>query len=294
MKRAIFPLIFAAVLSAQSSTETWVNAPRPLRLNALDKLVDVQNAAVYKNGAAELIRETIGIEPLNLTFVIHVVRWSDGGEIVKQNWYVFRNGQWTDAQFSASKRIYGAKQFWLLYLQFNSRSNGDTTYVLQTSKKSPAYVDHAQSEAGLFGVTLPQLGEPLNIWNARLVTVPYVPSNVVITPKFGGAQAAAFDNEGLSWVDFSAAIPMTKNDSVGLYALADLYFKPVDIKSTMGFTGLPHFVGGAWVGNQPLKHLLLGLGWGPVYGGVTLGGGTYTYSFGVNISASAALEAFKK
>src|SRR5580704_3598531 len=96
---------------AQSSTETWVNAPRPLRVDSLNQLVDVTGAAVYKSGAAQLIRETIGIEPRDLTFVIHVVRWS-GSEIIKQNWYVFQAGAWTDAQFSGGNRIYAKRQVW--------------------------------------------------------------------------------------------------------------------------------------------------------------------------------------
>jgi hypothetical protein len=192
------------------------------------------------------------------------------------------------------RRIYGQGQVWLLYLHFNARSNANTTYVIEARKKSAAAVDHLQSTVGLFGVSMPMAGQARNLWNARLMTIPYLPSDVVITPKFGGAAEATFDNEGLSRIDFSAAVPVTKTDSVGVYALANFYIKPVDIKSTMGFGGWPHVVEGVWVGNRPLKHILLGIGWGPIYGGVTMGGGTYTYSFGLNISARAALGALKK
>lgn len=273
----------------QSSTETWVNAPRTLHLGALNRVVDVANAAVYKSGAAELIRQTIGIEPRDLTFVIHIVRFSDGAEIVKQNWYVFHAGQWTDAQFGSANRIYGKRQVWFLYIQLNARSGANTTYVIQTTKKAPAYFSHLQSAAGLFGVNMTAAaGEAQNIWNAKLVTIPYVPSNVVITPKFGGA-AATFNDEGLSWVDFSAAVPVTKTSSPGMFGVVDLYFKPTDI-SGLGFGNWPHAVEGVWVGSQPLKHLLVGVGWGPMYGGVVMGGGSYSFSFGVNISASAALK----
>jgi len=263
-------------------------------VGALDQFVDVANAAVYKNGAAQLIRETIGIEPRDQTFLIHVVRWSDGGEIVKQNWYVFHSGQWTDAQFSTANRIYGRGKVWFLYLQFNSRSSVNTTYVIETKKKAPALFDHLQSAAGLFGVSLTDTaGEPQNIWNAKLVSIPYLPSDVAITPQFGGGKAATFDDEGLSWIDFSAAIPVAKTSSLGMFAAADLYFRPTDIKG-LGFGNWPYAVEGVWVGSQPLKHLLLGVGWGPMYGGVVIGNGTYSFSFGVNISASAALAALKK
>jgi hypothetical protein len=286
--------MIGSVLWGQTSTETWVNAPRTLRVGALNQFVDVTNAAVYKNGAAQLIRETIGIEPRDLTFLIHVVRWSDSGEIVKQNWYVFHSGQWTDAQFGTANRIYGKKQFWFLYIQLNSRSNVDTTYVIETKKKAPAYFNHLQSAAGLFGVTITDAtGEAQNIWNARLFTVPYVPSDVVITPRFGGGTAATFDDEGLSWFDFSAAVPVAKTSSLGMFAAVDLYTRPTDIKG-LGFGNLPYAVEGVWVGSQPLKHILVGVGWGPMYGGVVMGGGTYTLSFGVNISASAAMGALKK
>lgn len=289
MKTAIFLLLLG-----QSSTETWVNAPRPLRVSSLNQFVDVTNAAVYKSGAAQLIRETIGIEPRDLTFLIHVARFSDGGEIVKQNWYVFHSGTWSDAQFSSANRIYGRGQVWFLYIQLNARSGANTTYTIETTKKAPAYFDHLQSLVGSFGINLPAaVGETQNIWNAKMLTIPYVPSDVVITPKFGGGTAATFDDEGLSWFDFSAAIPMTKASSAGMFGVVDLYFRPTDIKG-LGFGNWPHAVEGVWVGNQPLKHILLGVGWGPMYGGVVLGNGNYTLSFGVNISASAALGALKK
>lgn len=262
-------------------------------MGVLNQVVDVTNAAVYKSQAAELIRQTIGIEPRDLTFLIHVVRWSDGAEIVKQNWYVFHSGAWTDAQFSSANRIYGRGQVWFLYIQLNARSGANTTYVIQTTKKAPAYFSHLQSAAGLFGISLTAAaGEAQNIWNAKLVTIPYVPSDVVITPKFGGT-AATFDDEGLSWLDFSAAVPVTKTTSAGMFGVVDLYFKPTDITG-LGFGNWPHAVEGVWVGSQPLKHILLGVGWGPIYGGVVVGGGNYSFSFGANISASAAASALKK
>jgi len=265
-----------------------VNTPRTLRSGDLNQFVDVTNAAVYKSGAAQLIRGTIGIEPRDLTFLIHVVRWSDGAEIVKQNWYVFHSGRWTDAQFATANRIYGRGQVWFLYIQLNARSGANTTYTITTTKKVPLAFSHLQSAAGLFGVSLTDgAGESRNVWNARLLTIPYLPSNVVITPSFGGG--ATFTDEGLSWFDFSAAVPVTKTSSAGMFGVVDLYFRPTDI-SGLGFGNWPHAVEGVWVGSQPLKHILLGVGWGPLYGGVVVGGGGYTYSFGVNISASAALR----
>lgn len=258
-----------------------MNAPRPLRLDNLDQFVDVANAAVYKNTTAQLIRQTIGIEPRDMTFVIHVARFSDGGEIVKQHWYVFRTGPWSDDQFEMQRRIYGQKKIWFLYLQLNARSNDKTTYIIETKKKSAAYVDHLQQAAGLFGVSLPTVGEARNIWNAKQVDIPFIPSDVMI----GGV---TFDDEGLSWIDFGAAIPVRKNQP-GMFAVVDLYFKPVDIKG-VGFGKWPHLVEGVWVGNRPLKNILLGLGWGPVYAGVVVGNGTYALSFGLNISAGAALK----
>jgi hypothetical protein len=274
---------------AQTSTETWVNAPRPLQASNLNQFVDVANAVVYKSGAAQLIRETIGVEPRDLTFVIHVGRWSDGGEIVKQNWYVYRAGAWTDAQFATAKLIYGSKQVWFLYIQLNTHSV-NTTYVIETKKKAAAYFDHAQTAAGMFGVSLtPMVGEARNVWNAKLVDIPYVPSDVAITPPVGGSMT--FDNEGLSWIDFSAAVPVKQT---GVFAVVDLYFRPVDIKSAMGFGNWPHVLGGARVGSQPLKNILAGIGWGPMYAGVVMGGGTYTFSVGMNISISAAASALKK
>jgi hypothetical protein len=78
-----------------------------------------------------------------------------------------------------------------------------------------------------------------------------------------------------------------------MFGVADLYFRPTNITG-LGFGNWPHIVEGAWVGSQPLKHILVGVGWGPMYGGVVMGSGTYLFSFGVNVSASAALAALKK
>jgi hypothetical protein len=261
----------------QTSTETWVNTPRPLRVDS--QVLDVRNAAIYKSATAQLIRETIGIEPRDLTFVIQVVRFSDGAEVVKQNWYVYHSGPWSDAQFETQRRIYGRKQIWFLYIQLNARSALTTTYVIETKKKSAAYFDHLQQTAGLFGVSLPTVGEVRNVWNAKLVDIPYVPCDLVI-------EGVTFDNEGLSWVDFSAAVPLKQP---GVFAVVDLYVRPTDIKG-LGFGSWPHAVEGVLVGSRPLKNILLGVGWGPVYGGVVVGGGTYSYSFGLNISAQAALK----
>ncbi len=201
-----------------------MNAPRALRVDSLSQVVDVANAAVYKSGAAQLIRETIGIEPRYFTFVIHVARFSDGAEIVKQNWYVFHSGVWTDAQFATANRIYGRGQVWFLYIQLNARSGGNATYTIQTRKKSPAYFDHLQSAAGLFGVSL-AAGEPQNIWNAKLLTIPYLPSEVAITPAFGGGMT--FINEGLSWVEFGgdvrgdrSVLPSDGHYGAGIWKLA--------------------------------------------------------------------------
>ncbi len=272
-----------ALWGQATSTETWVNTPRVLRMDDLDKLVDVANAAVYKSAAADLIRQTVGIEPRDLTFIIYVVRWSDSGEIARQNWFVYQAGQWTDAQFATAKRIYGKRQIWFLYIQLNARSNANTTYVFQTRKKAPAFFTHLETAAGLFGVSLPMAGEAHNIWNARLVNLPYVPSDVAIN-------GVTFDNEGLSWIDFSAAVPVMKTSTPAMFAAVDLYLKPADIKSTMGFNSWPHLLEGVRVGSQPLKNILLGVGWGPVYGGVVVGSGNYSFSFGLNISASAAVH----
>ncbi len=219
--------------------------------------------------------------------MIHVARWSDSGEIVRQNWYVYHAGAWSDAQYLSTRRIFGRKQMWFLYLQLNTRSGADTAYTIQTAKKYPAYFTNGQTTAGLFGVNLPAAGEARNVWNAELVTIPYLPSNVTITPKFPGGSAATFDDEGLSWIDFGAAVPVTKLSAQGVFAVADLYFRPVDIKGAMGFGNWPHLVAGPRIGNQPLKSILAGVGWGPLYAGVVIGGGKYAYSFGVNVSVRA-------
>ena len=59
---------------------------------------------------------------------------------------------------------------------------------------------------------------------------------------------ATFSDEGLSWIDFSAAVPVTKTNSAGVFGVADLYFRSTDI-SGLGFGNWPYAVEGVWVGS---------------------------------------------
>ena len=144
-------------------------------------------------------------------------------------------------------------------------------------------------------------GTPQNVWNAKQVSIPYVPSNVTFTPKFAGGNAATFDNEGLYQIDFSAGVSLNKSEQQQLFGLLDIYFKPIDIKSS-GFSPWPHLVMGVRAGNRPLKKILVGLGYGPaiahVYCGVVYDSTTNPphreLSFGLNISIGAALSTVRK
>lgn len=184
-------------------------------------------------------------------FVIHLLRWKDVAvdptntskstpTVDSQHWYVYHDQQvWTDQDFTTAKRIFGKHRVWFLYLHINKPTNLAYTavYEVQTTKKTPAYLDHLVQLAGLFGITTPSLGGgggAVTVFNAREFDIPYVPSDITFTPQLtvvtppptpGGANpvsfgtvgtaisgpvAETFDNEGKYWLDFSVAVPITK------------------------------------------------------------------------------------
>lgn len=121
--------------------------------------------------------------------------------------------------------------------------------------------------------------------------------------------ARKFDNEGKYWWDVSIGVPVRKvNDfqrtAAGLdvktvskntaFALVNLFFKPVDLK-TPTLNTLPHALVGVGLEKRPLDRFFIGGGWGPVYANFFAGvafkrveaQGKTTYprevTFGVNV-----------
>lgn len=185
-------------------------------------------------------------------FVIHVLRWKDvsvdptdsnkaAPAIDSQRWYVYHNQKlWTDEDFTKAKRIFGKHRVWFLYLHLNkpARLAYSAVYTVQTTQKTPAYLDHLMQLAGLFGMkSVPAGGgaaTTITVFGGQEFEIPYVPSDIKFTPQFtlatptpavppakpydfgapgtpvSGLVPETFDNEGKYWIDFSVAVPFNK------------------------------------------------------------------------------------
>jgi hypothetical protein len=88
-----------------------------------------------------------------------------------------------------------------------------------------------------------------------------------------------FDNEGNYWYDFSIGVPVRKvsdfertAEGVNVktvtkstaFALIDIYFRPVDVK-TPALNIVPHALVGFGLEKHPQDRIFVGGGWGPVY-----------------------------
>jgi len=121
--------------------------------------------------------------------------------------------------------------------------------------------------------------------------------------------AQKFDNEGRYYWDVSIGVPVRKvsdftRTDAGLdvktvststaFALLNIYFKPVDVKSP-ALNNIPHALFGVGLENKPLDRIFIGGAWGPVYANFFVGvafkrldeNGKTTYprelTFGLNV-----------
>lgn len=128
----------------------------------------------------------------------------------------------------------------------------------------------------------------LSLWSAKHAPVSN-PSDITITPllkvdDFGNKDvplgpSVKYDNEGRTLYDFGVAVPIRKGSDLtageagagatpkvisksNAYVTADLYFKPIDAKST-GLGRPPHVLFGVSITNNPLHNFFAGVGWGP-------------------------------
>jgi hypothetical protein len=245
--------------------------------------------------------------------VIHVVTWKDkaaGGapqEVDKENWYVFNqgDGDWDESSFSKNNRIFGRRNVYLLYLYFNYSPSGHTMrYTMDSKSKLPAYLDHFVGLLQLFGMGTAGGGVGRAVekgfWDSTSFDTFYVPSDLTFTPEIipdtGSTMtltAKTFDNEGRYHTDFSVGVPIRKISELSyvsssgtivpakvqkqdLLAFFNYYPKAFDIK-TSGWDKYPHLLGGVALASQPLKKVIVGVGYGPIYAHVYAGLLIHTY-----------------
>jgi hypothetical protein len=233
--------------------------------------------------------------------VIHVVAWKDKPagssqqEIDKENWYVFNqgDGDWDESAFSKNNRIFGRRNVYLFYLYFNYSPGGHTMrYTMDSKSKIPAYLDHFVGLLQLFGMGTAGGGAGRAVtkgfWDATAFDTFYVPSDLTFTPEIipdtGNTTqltAKTFDNEGRYHTDFSVGVPIkkisefsyvsssntivpAKVEKQDLFAFFNYYPKAFDIK-TSAWEKYPHVLGGVALASQPLKKVIVGVGYGPIY-----------------------------
>jgi hypothetical protein len=232
--------------------------------------------------------------------VIHVVTWKDKAgstqqDVDKENWYVFNqgDGEWDEAAFSKNNRIFGRRNVYLLYIYFNYSPAGHTMrYTMDSKSKIPAYLDHFVSLLQLFGMGVAGGGAGTSVdkafWDSTSFDTFYVPSDLTFTPEIipdtGNTEtltAKTFDNEGRYHTDFSVGVPIRKISELSyvsssntivaakiqkqdLLAFFNYYPKAFDIKSS-AWDKYPHLLGGVALASQPLKKVIVGVGYGPIY-----------------------------
>ena len=233
--------------------------------------------------------------------VIHVVAWKDKvagntqQEVDKENWYVFNqgDGDWDESAFSKNNRIFGRRNVYLLYLYFNYSPAGHTMrYTMNSKSKLPAYLDHFVGLLQLFGMGTAGGGAGKAVekgfWDATSFDTFYVPSDLTFTPEIipdtGSTTtltAKTFDNEGRYHTDFSVGVPIRKINELSfvsssgtivpakvqkqdLFAFFNYYPKAFDIK-TSAWDKYPHLLGGVALASHPIKKVIVGVGYGPIY-----------------------------
>jgi hypothetical protein len=225
-----------------------------------------------------------------------------------QNWYVYHSGKWSQENFQTAKRLFGVKRIWLFFIHLNRPilpgSLYEARYEIEITKKMPANQANLFAVFQLFSTLTKEAPKEVitpRAWGVGEILCEYVPSDVAITPKIvpiladntapgpasGLGDPQIFDNEGKYWWDFSVGVPIrsirelsfdnvantvtAKNvDQQKIFALVNLYYPRVDIKSS-NFGWIPHFVGGIAIARQPLHSVLLAAGFGPHFANFYLG-----------------------
>ena len=228
--------------------------------------------------------------------IVNVVLWATSASGTSRvpgtpRWYIYHEGDWSDADFSLNNRIFGQKKIWMLVVHLSKTSDYTLAYQVRITKKLPANIQNLKDLASFaLGPVAEAESENSNdFWAVGPIDVDN-PSDVSITPQITPASGAAqklddkeakFDNEGLYRWDVSFGLPVTSTKQVqfdtanntitpktidrqNLTALLNFYPVPVDIKGST-FARYPFLVGGVSLQSQPLHKAIAGIGWGPAF-----------------------------
>lgn len=232
---------------------------------------------------------------------------NDKQTVVGEHWYVYHpeSQGWTQDQFTDGKRLFGAKSFYLLYVHLNIANTVPylPVYQLQITKTIP------QNVANLFALLQLETSGAAKVaakpptysdsWGGRLINVGQRPSDINVDPRVltdidkpvssstEATAAQTFHNEGKYWWDVSVAVPVKKisqlkfdstnntatpiqTSTQNIFALLDLYPKPVDLSQT-SYSFIPHPIAGVSMAQQPLHKILVGGAIGLYYAEVYVG-----------------------
>jgi len=211
--------------------------------------------------------------------------------VIGEHWYVYHPASqgWTQDQFTDGKRLFGAKSFYLLYVHLNFASTLATVpvpvYQVQITKTLPQNVANLFALLQLEAGGAPKAAQPPDRWGGRLIVVGQRPSDIKIDPRAitdpskpasssEVTTAQTLHNEGKYWWDVSVAVPVKKiselkfdstNNTVAptqtstqnMFAVLDIYLKPVDLSGTT-YSLVPHPLVGVSMAKQPLHKILVG------------------------------------
>ena len=197
MKACVFfLLLWASSLFGESKTYSWTDCPsKDLSTSEMLQFFDEPRGVLRLDRADAFVRRVLGLDTKDLGYtVIHVVRWRDEPDsskpqsIDKQSWHVYRDGDWSDQDFTERKRIYGAKNVNFIYVHLNRRQDFhySVTYNIKATKKMPAFLYNLGVLAGQFGVPVVGGGgsAPSAFWGATSFRFDYVPSDLEFTPIY--------------------------------------------------------------------------------------------------------------
>ena len=228
-------------------------------------------------------------------------------------WHSKRDG-WLDEDLRTRNRLFGTNRVYVFYVHINKNNNNDyePLYKVTTTQKIPGNIQHLFALLHAYsgtvqGVTAERItelarGNPSpDSWVGGGSFDVFTTSDIKIeatargkdeaglssAPETKLADPVTFDNEGLHYVDFSIAVPVTKisqveisdvngtatpvsADGTNAFAVVDFYLPPVDVKGK-NWIFIPHPLAGIAFAKQPLHKILVAGAFGPQISELYLG-----------------------
>lgn len=216
--------------------------------------------------------------------IVHLLRWSDTSTVAKpviqaQHFYLYRSGSggwsekrdWSQEDFTANQRIYGAKHVSFLFVHFNAASmnaNYLPDYDFTITRKTPANVAHVYALLSAFtgGATATAgTGKQARVtkavaevvWGGGSLSLQYMPSDVLIKSTFRTgsdvldanlsqtdqklADDITFDDEGPYYWDVGFVVPARKISDIKLDATSGVA-TPAQVSGTNVFAVLDGYI----------------------------------------------------